>query len=204
MGLKIVVQPEAELLTIEECRAHLNIQPYEIDSDGAGTHPDDAQIMAMQSAAREFCEDFTGLSLVEKTYELALDAFPTDEIAIPMPPAIQIVSVTYADSEQVEQIVAGGDYTLDNYQMPAWLIPASGASWPSAGNFMNAVRVRFVAGYGSGSDSEPLPFVLRAALLLVLGHLYANREDSSAKALSTIPTGAEALMRPRRIRFGMA
>lgn len=48
------------------------------------------------------------------------------------------------------------------------------------------------------------PRSLRAAILLVLGHLYENREDSVEKALASIPNGADALMRPLRVRLGMA
>ena len=67
MTPKIIDQPFTEPLTIEECRAHLRIQPYEVDSDGVGTHPDDTLIMVYQSAAREYCENFLGVTLASKT-----------------------------------------------------------------------------------------------------------------------------------------
>ncbi len=70
------------------------------------------------------------------------------------------------------------------------------------------MKVRYRSGYQSeedpDSDAPPLPRSLRAAILLVLGHLYENREDSVEKALASIPNGAEALMRPLRVRLGMA
>lgn len=204
MGLIIVTQPTEEPLTIEQCRTHLRVEPYQVDSDGVGTHPDDGIIMAMQAAAREYCEAFTGLSLAEKTYEFALDEFPAWEIEIPMPPVVEIVSVTYADDEGAVNTINPSDYVIDRYQKPSWLLPAAGVDWPKAGTFANAVKIRYSAGYGNGSDNETLPYALRAAILLVLGHLYANREDATEKALASIPIGAEALLRPMRIRLGMA
>lgn len=204
MGVIIVTQPSEEPLTIEQCRAHLRVDPYEVDSSDVGTHPDDALIMAMQSAAREHCEAFTGLSLAQKTYELALDRFPAWAIELPAPPLVDVVSVTYADADSTVQTISPSDYVLDTYQKPGWLLPVGSSNWPSAGAFANAVKIRYVAGYGLDSDSEPLPYALRAAMLLVLGHLYANREDATEKALASIPIGAEALMRPLRVRLGMA
>lgn len=202
MGLKIITQPSEEPFTIEQCRAHLNVEPYEVDSDGVGTHPDDALIMAMQSAAREHCEDFTGLSLVQKTYELALNCLPAAEVEIPMPPVVEIVSVKYADADGTEQVIDPSSYLVDGYQMPAQLFPAVNAAWPATSGVVNAVRIRYVAGYGDDSDSESLPHALAAAILLVMGHLYRNREDSTEKVMTTIPISAEALMRPKRIRLG--
>lgn len=204
MGLIAITQPTEEPLTIEECRAHLRVQPYEVDSDGVGTHPDDSLIMAMQAAAREYCEAFTGLSLAHKTYELALDVFPSAEIEIPTIPVVEIVSVTYVDGNGVTQTINPADYTLDAYQRPSWLLPTINVNWPVAGEFVNAVKIRYLAGYGADSDSQPLPYALRAAMLLILGHLYAHREDATEKALASIPTGADALMRPFRVRLGMA
>jgi uncharacterized phiE125 gp8 family phage protein len=204
MGLIAITQPTEEPLTLDECRTHLRVQPYEVDSDGVGTHPDDALIMAMQAAAREYCEAFTGLSLAQKTYELALDAFPSEEIEIPTMPVVEIVSVTYVDANGTVQTIDPADYTLDAHQKPSWLLPTIEVDWPVAGEFVNAVKIRYVAGYGLTSDSEPLPYAVRAAVLLMLGHLYANREDTTEKALSGIPSGVESLLRPLRVRLGMA
>ena len=78
MTPKIVLEPTEELLTIDECRLHLRVDRLEIDSDDVGTHPDDELIMALQTAAREHCEAFLGLSLVPYTYEVALSSFPAD------------------------------------------------------------------------------------------------------------------------------
>ena len=51
---------------------------------------------------------------------------------------------------------------------------------------MNAVKVRYV-----GGDMKP---AVRAALLLIVGHLYANRESVSPGNLTVVPMGANALL----------
>jgi uncharacterized phiE125 gp8 family phage protein len=198
---KIVVQPTAEPLTIEECRAHLNIQPYEIDSDGVGSHPDDMMIMAMQSAAREHCENFLGRSLVPKTYEIAMDEFPDGAIELPMPPLVVVESVTAG--EDSDGLIDSDLYVVDGYSEPARVVPVT--DWPTVTASTNNVRIRYTAGYGEDSDGNPpLPYAIRAALLLMLGHLYEQRSDTADKMVFSVPNGVEAMLRPLRVRLGMA
>lgn len=46
-------------------------------------------------------------------------------------------------------------------------------------------------------------FAFKAAALLICGHLYANRENTTAGALAEIPMGAHDLLRPHRRSFGL-
>lgn len=55
---------------------------------------------------------------------------------------------------------------------------------------------------------EAMPMVvnapIRAAVLLVLGHLYANRENSvTGVSAQDLPMGAHALLWPYRVGFGV-
>ena len=193
---KVIVAPVAEPITVAEARTHLEAQPYE-DSD---VDPlDDAMIEAMLSAARESCEDFLGLSLATKTLEIALDTFPTDGEAVDLPfgPVREILSVMWGDDSDQELDLA--DFVLDNYRSPDQLRATATSGWPSVTSYPNAIKVRYLAGYGEDSDGgEALPKVLRAAILLELTNLYENRGDAP------LSLAAEALMRPRRVRLGMA
>ena len=221
---KVISVEGAEPVTVEEARVHLEAQPYD-DTDVDPT--DDVMIEAWIVAAREYCEKFTGLSLVTKTLEIALDSFPlsTDVggvgIELPDGPVRSVVQVmtpppaTEYDSSDVdsdmladEAVWADGqvnpdEYVLDDYRRPAQIKPVT--AWPAITAATNAVKIRYLAGYGVDSDGgEALPKMIRAALLLVLGHLYANREASTDAALATIPLGVESLLRPHRVRLGMA
>lgn len=221
---KVIVEPDEEPITIAEARAHLEAQAYE-DSD---VDPiDDAMIMGFVAAAREFCEDFTGLSFAPKTLEIALDSFPTvaidGSLAIDLPggPVREIVQVMVTppedgyssddvDSDSTADLEVWADgqvnpdqYVLDNYRAPAQVKPVT--TWPALTAAPNALKVRYLAGYGDDSDgAETLPKVLRAALLLVLAHLYEHRSANTETALASLPLGVHALLRPRRVRLGMA
>lgn len=200
MGLKIIALSVAESLTLDECRQHLRVQPYEVDSNGDGVHPDDSLIMSMQSAARANCENFLGLSITQKLYEMTLDQFPAGPIVLPMSPLMSVESVSVGmDSDA---LLDEGTYTVDDFSSPPRILPVT--VWPTVTAAPNLIRIRFVTGYGDGVEGDPLPPEIRAAILLTLGSLYAHREDETDKVLTTIPTGAEALLRPLRVRLGMA
>lgn len=217
MGLRIVTDPTVEPITLDDLRKHLGIEPYNVDSSGVGDHPHDGMIMAMLGAAREYAENFTGLSIALKTYELALDAFPADgDIELPHPPAVSIESVTYVTTDSVgdyvEDTVDAADYSIDRHQAAygaGWLSPAAGSSWPSPSAVINAVKIRYRAGYqvpepdSSSEDAETLPYAIRAALLVMVDHLYENR-GAVGKNPNEMPFAVEALLRPLRVRLGMA
>lgn len=198
---KVIVQPSEELLTITECREHLNIDAIDVDSDGVYSHPDDDLIMALQGAAREHCESFLGMSLARRTLEIAMDKFPAGAIELPMPPLLLVQSIMVGLTSDGE--VDPDTYTVDDYSTPSRVVPVT--TWPTVTASTNLVRVRYLVGYGEDSDgAQPLPYAIRAAMLLVLGHLYKNREDSTDKAMESLPGGAMALMRPLRVLNGMA
>jgi uncharacterized phiE125 gp8 family phage protein len=187
------------LISLEDLRLHCSVVPYDEDSDGNFTHPDDTLLQALLLAAIERAEDFTGLSIQLKSYEGALDEFPEDGgvLEIPNPPLVEIISISYGNDSEIEYFY---DYALDDNAMPARVKPLGGASWPTFTYALGGVRVTFDAGY----DSTTLPNVIRQALLLMVGDWYKNREDSTDKQQMTIPNGAMALLRPRRVLLGFA
>jgi len=197
---KTILAPDEEPITVDDARAHLEAARYgdtELDAT------DDAMIEAWIQTAREHCEDFLGLSLAVRTLEIALDTFPDDDeaIVLPMGPVIDVTSVSWGDDSDSE--MDADEYVLDDYSVPHCLKPVT--AWPSVTSAPNAVKIRYLAGYGDTTDgAEPLPAVFRSAMLLVIGHLYENRSESTEKAMSSLPLGVQALLRPRRVRLGMA
>jgi uncharacterized phiE125 gp8 family phage protein len=193
-GYKIISQDVDYVLSIEDCRQHLEAQRYqESDTDTL----DDAMILAMMKAAQGYCENFTGLAMSRRVVEMAFDDFPTGDIELLFPPLIEFQSLTIAGVA-----VDSGDYVVDDYQKPARICPVS--SWPSYTTARNTIKARYLCGYGSDTDSPELPYEIRAAILLTLGDLYKNRENSADKTMTEIPIGAQALLRPHRVRLGMA
>lgn len=181
MGIKVITAPAA-LLTLAELRLHLKL-----DTTG-GVHADDTLITAQLTAAHEFCEHYAQCSFGTQTLELALDEFPEGPIELARGPVTSVTSVKYINTAQAEITLAGTAYTLDDYSLPQWVIQTYDTEWPDTLASANAVKVRYVAG------ATTLPSAVRAALLLVVGHLYANRESVAPGNLVEVPQGAKALL----------
>jgi uncharacterized phiE125 gp8 family phage protein len=165
MTLKLIAAPAEEPVSLATARLHLRI-----DDDNTA---DDDLIAAMITAAREQAEHETGRALVTQTWEQVLDAFPCVELELGKPPVASITSIVYIDSNGASQTLDDAAYTLDSDSTPAWAIPAQGYSWPATLATANAVRVRFVCGYGGASD---VPSGICQWMLLQIGAMYRSRE----------------------------
>ena len=187
MPSRIVTAPLEEPVTLVQARQHLREPPAN----------QDAHILASMYAAREHAESFTGRAFVTQTWELLLDRFPSGrEIELPMPPLQSVSSVKYIDQAGVEQTYDAANYHVDAGGTPGRLKLTPTASWPSIDDRPNAVTVRFVAGYGA---MAAVPFTIKAAILLIVGHLFAHREENQDFAVHEMPLGAERLLWPHRI-----
>lgn len=203
MGTIVITEPVAEPVSLEEARLQCRVEAYGTPA----AHPEDALIELFISAAREWVESYTGRALCPQTLELALDAFPAEEIEIARGPVRAITSVIYVDENQVEQTLDSEAYTLDVYSDRIWLLPAAETEWPTAGEFANAVKVRYEAGFDLPSASpqtKPVPKAAKIAMLLLIGHLYRNRESTVERALNEVPMGVKSFLDGIRVRQGFA
>ncbi len=77
------------------------------------------------------------------------------------------------------------DYVIDTATTPMRLRLAHGATWPTATTEAGSVTVRYVVGYSAPADSPQvyiLPRLAKAAVLVMLTHLYDHRGDESIDA----------------------
>jgi uncharacterized phiE125 gp8 family phage protein len=219
-GLRIISGPESEQISLELARAHLRL-----DAEGSpAEHPDDFWLTEVGiPAAREACESELGRAIAPQTFEIALRGFPgwfpglevysVDglvypwAISLPMSPVESILSVKYVDADGNEQTWDPANFILDTWSDVNVIYTATGVSWPPTGVVPNAVKVRYVAGYSLPDDSPlsyPLPKAIKAAMLLMLGHLYEAREATSELKLEEIPLGVSSLLERYRLRLSIA
>ncbi len=181
--MKLIVPP-ALPVTLAEAKRHLRVSHDD----------DDALITSMIEASTSYLDGWGGIlgrALEPQTVQIALDAFPAGEIELPLGPAVSVVSVAYTDTTGAPQVVDPADYELDAFSMSGWIIPS--APWPAAMAAINAVKITWVAGTGC-------PAAVRAAILLHVGHLYANRE-AVGEAQTELPLAFNALVAPSRRLF---
>lgn len=189
MALRLYTAPATEPLTASEAKAHLRVEHS----------TDDTLITALIVAARQHAEDFTGRALITQTWELYLDAFPDcddDVLYVPLPRLVSVTSISYVDTDGVTQTWNSTNYLVDAKSEPARITPAYGVSWPTTRGQVNAVTMRFVAGYGAAVD---VPQTIKQAMLLIIGHLYEHREQLTDFEVFLMPFAAETLLWPHKV-----
>lgn len=137
---------------------------------------EDDLLKALILAAREYCEGFQNRQYITATWELWLDKFPDkDYIRIPLPPLQSVASVKYYGTDDAEYTMPPADYFMDNKNGPGRLVLGYNKTWPSVTlRPANAVCIEFTAGYGD--NASLVPQRVKQAMLLLIGHWYANRE----------------------------
>lgn len=150
-----------EPITLTEAKLHARI-----DGD-----IEDGLVLNMITAAREYCENYTGRSFASKTLEYYLDSFPLGEISLPRRPVTSVSSISYKDYEGTETtLTANTDYIV-NVDSGKIALPY-GKSWPTFTPYpLNPIKITYLTG-----DAGAFPGPVKTAMLLLIGHWYANRE----------------------------
>lgn len=194
MAYKLITAPSSEPVSLAEAKLHLKL-----DADTT----DDTLITALISAARDRCEQYCNRAFITQTWEVTLNEFPEEEdvqdavIYLEKPPIASITSIKYYDTEGVLQTLPSSVYALDENAEPGTVYLKYGQVWPFTYEVQNAVTVRFVCGWTSAAN---VPAGIKAAMLLLIGHLYAHREAVNfGNIVTEVPLGMEYLLDPYRI-----
>lgn len=131
----------------------------------------DPELRMLITAMRQKAESILKRYLITQTVDLYLDRFPCWEITLP--PLQSVTSITYIDAEGVEQTLSPSRYLVDATSAPARITPAYNQIWPCARYQNNAVKVRFVAGYGDAAD---VPECIKHWIMMKVKHAYDNRD----------------------------
>ncbi|RKF23373.1 phage gp6-like head-tail connector protein [Altericroceibacterium spongiae] len=180
----VAVNEPAPVITLAEAKEHLRV-----DSDD-----EDALITGMVAAATAhisgpdgYLNRVIGVQMLQ-TY---LARFPGSAFRLPYGPVRTITSVEYRNGE-VWQAIDQTDYELNGNILE----PVPGVSWPSFSlTRREHVRVLYEAGY------ETAPFPVKAAIFLMVGDLYANRETVVTGTIASevpMPTAVKTLLEPYR------
>jgi uncharacterized phiE125 gp8 family phage protein len=170
MALTLVTAPTVEPVTLAEAKLHLRVD----------TADEDALIDTLIRAARQYVETFTRRALIAQTWDDKRDEFPCGDgtIELPIAGVSSVTSISYVDTNGDTQTWSASLYQTDLPSGPkapfARICPAYAQYYPQTRTQMNAVTVRFVAGYGT--TSAAVPESLKAGIKLLIGHWFMNRE----------------------------
>lgn len=182
--LVLTEAPGVSPLVLDDVRAHLRVDVTD----------DDSQIQGYMDAVVSQVDGFTGFlgrCLVEQQWTWYLDRFPWPgqaqpwgghprELTLPLSPLIAVDSVTYLDPTGASQTLDPSTYVVLTGPRAA-LALKSGQMWPQTSGDPRAVSIVFRAGFAAkganaAPDPDDVPAAIRAALKLMVGDLYENRE----------------------------
>lgn len=184
-----VVTPPEPVISLSEAKEHLRVR-----------HGDeDTLIEAYVAAATGHIDGpdgWLGRAIGVQTLEMRLPAFGTcGWIALPYRPAIEMVSVKYVDDAGESTTLNSDQYELSGGMLrPAWPSSFPAAAWRGAAG--ETVQIQWKAGHAD------LPPAIRAAILLMVGDLYANRETAVVGTVTqsiAMSTTVENLLAPFRV-----
>lgn len=186
--------PSVEPVTLSQAKAHCRVD----------TSDDDTYISSLIALGRSIVEDRLDRTIITTVWEAKYDNFPMWELVLPRPPlrASDIngsleIRVDYRDEAGTSRTLfsANNAFQVDDKTVPGRIYPNYESTWPAVRGDENSVSVRWTAGAGTSEmQFEP---VCKHAILLLVGHFYANREPVTAGMNSQnvpIPYTFETLM----------
>ena len=187
--------PTVEPVTLAEAKQHLRV-----DSES-----DDAYILGLIAAAREWVEAYLDRTLVHTQWTMRLDDLPAsdDEIELPRPPmattaGFTAVSITHTLSDGTVVTMPENQYRVDRNATPGEVYPVYAGTWPAnRREDENAVAITWWAGYGASGAS--VPAAIRHAILMLVGHWYEFRTSVLVGSISQeIEFGVKSLLDSQR------
>lgn len=162
MALKLITAATGLAVSLAEAKLTLRVDASALDDD----------ITGMIFDAMRLVEHEVGVCLMPQTFELTLDAFP-GALELTRLPVASITSVTYAAQDGTPTVLDPGAYALDMADDHgfAYVVPAYGGAWPATRDEVNAVRVRYVAGY---PDAASVPSHLKRQVKIFCAMLLDN------------------------------
>lgn len=194
MRLTLVTPPVEEPVTIDEAREYLGL---------GSTNDFDAQIAGLIRSARQKLDGAKGTlgrCLMQQTWRLTLDDFPR-RVTLPLPPLRSVDSVSWVGDDAVERTLSPSLYVASGAgdEEPAVITFATGIWTPTNWSGAASVAITFTAGYGAAPEDVPEP--LRTAILMMVAHVFENREavTNVGGFLRETPLGFEDHVRDYRV-----
>lgn len=214
----LVTAPSVEPVALADVKQHARID----------TTADDGFIPTLITGARQWVEQYTGRAIINQTWQLAIDQWPTVKeewwdgvrdgaigaldqmgfVSLPRPPLVSITSVQYFDNTDTAATWPSSNYFADTVRQPGRLCLRMGATWPTPTRLSNGIIITYVAGYGSSGTYVPEP--IKTAIRQLVTHWYEHRGEATlatgtrgmtaAYNAINVPMVIQALLDPYRIR----
>lgn len=182
MPSTITTQPTHEPVSLTEAKKWLEVDDNRHDTT----------IADLITAARLYAEQETGRKLVTQTIVEYFDRLPANGcLELSFSPVSSITSFEYRDDvDGTYQTFSTSDYEKNTVNEPARIELNEDSSWPDYGEYINPIKVTYVAGYGG---SEVVDERIKAGIKMLVSYWFDNREDAPMKYTGDIIRSAKAV-----------
>ncbi len=179
----LITPPAGEPVTLAEAKLHLKL-----DGDA-----EDALVTTLIAAARLLVEAASGRMLIEQSWRLVLDRWPSGPLRLPLAPVARIAAARVFDAAGHAIAVAPAAFMLEAADPPAlWIVEPL----PMPGRTRAGIEIDLVAGYGVSGAAVPPP--LRQAVLMLVARWHEQRGDHVEPGDACLPGDVAALVAPYR------
>lgn len=196
MALKLVTPSTTEVISLAEARDHVK----------CGTDEDDYLKQIIAAAVRH-TELEAKVRLSPQVWKQTYHYFP-NFFQLDLRPFRSLVAIKYYDAGGDLITFTDDDYRIDTESSKTLIYTRNSyAYWPDTqDDKLNAVEIHYEVGYTPNAvpeDEDPLalPEDLKQAVLLLIAHLYANREPVIVGAgivTASVPMSYDWLVSPYR------
>ena len=187
---RLIEGPELEPIDLDELKKQRRVSSTSLDT----------LFDLWASASRQKFEEETSLQLITAQRVFLLDEAPCESrIMFSRGPVQSIVRVDYVDSSGVVQELDSANYqmipavaTVDTYPTPGGIQLINSATWPIVDTRAQAIRIYYMAGYGSVFGS--VPEIIKYALMQYVGAFHRFGEEVTEKELYQLPEGARQVI----------
>jgi len=160
---------------------------------------DDTYFASLIDAATAYMDGWTGVlgrCLIDQTWTVNASGWQTRTMRLPFPD-VQSITITYEDADNATQTLSSSLYELNEDNAGSYIYFLDSFTSPAVyDDAQFPVHFAMVCGYGSAATDVPM--AIRQAALLLIGHMYENRESVSIEALKEVPMAFSALIAPYR------
>jgi len=179
MGLRLLVPPSVEPVSVAEQKAFMRVEMAD----------EDALTASLVTAARQAVESITGRALITQKWQATFETPRRGGRRLELP---------VAPVQGIESVIVDG-VALDKNAYVADIVSEPGTiTLPKMA--WNTAEVAFTCGYGP--DGADVPEPLRLAIKLMAGHWSDNRlavADASHTKLEELPMGVRYLLATYRL-----
>lgn len=166
MYYELLTGPVTDPLSLDEAKSHLRVDHTD----------DDFYIRRLIKAAKQHIEKISNYVIVSSVWAAYCDEWPSDQrIYILKYPVTAISKIEYYasdDATEYTELAAASFDKAEKYNPPVILLKDT----PSLGDKLNAVKITFTAGHAN-NITDPVPENIKQALLILINHMYDNRQD---------------------------